>query len=199
MNWDKRQAVVMGGLLVIGLVIALGFLILHKNQAKQPEAQNFNTISDSSTGLSFNMSKSFKPIPKTELAAMNPGFTYGFVAENDTQAVCIVSPTTLTKGGTITPEQLRDGILSEVKKVHPDTTLDNAATAANWAQFGNGQGVLLQLTYGDGTTKIKRVEIIALGKSKAVQVTAYCQSPATDNQRYYTAFTIFFSSLKLAE
>lgn len=174
-------------------------LVLSKDNDNSPGSQtNHNTISDGSTGLSFNMSKKFVPIPRDELAAMNPGFTYGFRPTGDTDASCIVSQSPLASSGAIPPPaQLRDGLLNEVKKTHPDAKLANPQAASKPVQFGEAQGVLLELQYSEGVEKVKRVEILAVGK--ATQVIAYCQSLAQDNQRYYDDFTVFFSSLRLQQ
>lgn len=193
----KLLRVLVGGLLLISLGVLGSLFILHKlpKEQKTISPSNFNTVSDSSTGLSFNMSKKFEPIPKEELAGLNPGFAYGYRPINDTKTYCILSQTSLTASGTITPEELRDGILNEIRKLHPDVVLSNSATALNPVKFGEGKGVLLQVTYSEGTTEIKRVEVIALGK--AFQVIAYCQSASADNPKYYNDFTTFFSSLKI--
>ncbi len=198
----RNRKIYIGMRLLVALVVAIvAAAIYHSHSQPQkqasPQQSNLNTISDSSIGLTFNMSKSFDPIPRDELTALNPSFSYGFRPANDANTSCILTQTKLNSSGTITAEQLRDGIVNEVKSVHPDVTLDNPAAAAKWAQFGNGQGVLLQLSFTDGSAKMARVEIIALGKAKPVQVTAYCQSLVSDSVKYYTDFTTFFSSIKL--
>lgn len=182
--------------IIIALVVII-VLLLGKDKDDSPRTQtDYNTVSDGSTGLSFNMSKKFAPIPRNELAAMNPGFTYGYRPANDPDASCIVSQSPLVTSGTLpSPARLRAGLFREVKKVHPDVRLGNPQTASKPVRFGKAAGVLLELHYSEGVRKIKRVEVIAVGKS--TQVIAYCQSLARDSQRYYDDFTIFFSSLSL--
>ncbi len=194
----KRKLLYLALLLVL-IALAVWFSAFNKAPENKSETQttNYNTISDSSTGLSFNMSKKFETIPREELAAMNPGFTYGFRPNDDPNAQCIVSQTKLAGRGSATGEELRNGIMDEVRKVHPDAVVANESTALNPVKFGEAQGILLEILYTEGGSKIKRVEIIALGNVN--QVIAYCQSLASDNQRYYDDFTIFFSSLKLSE
>ncbi|HLG90986.1 MAG TPA: hypothetical protein VI336_02385 [Candidatus Saccharimonadales bacterium] len=184
-------------LAVVGLAVWLIFLRDNAADRTEKNSASYDTISDSSTGLSFNMSKKFAPISREELSVLNPGFSYGFRASDDPKAQCIISQVKLSAGGTSSPEELRDGVLGEVKKIHPDATIANEATALNLAKFGDAQGILLEIVYTEGNTKIKRVEVIALGKVN--EVIAYCQSLADDNQRYYNDFTIFFSSLKLLD
>lgn len=180
-------------------IIAAGIWLMAFRQDPKPvnnaAVKNYYTISDQSVGLSFNVSKKFSPIPREELAAMNPGFTYGFRAVSDLNTICILSQIKLTAGGTITPTELRDGILGEIKKLHPDATITNESTVLNPVKFGEAQGILLEILYTEGASQVKRVEIIALGKTN--EVIAYCQSLAADNPQYYNDFTIFFSSLKL--
>ncbi|MEX0881312.1 MAG: hypothetical protein WDZ34_00260 [Candidatus Saccharimonadales bacterium] len=191
---NRRYLLYLIALVAIGLALWLIFFNIDRTKPITKPA-NFNTVSDSSTGLSFNMSKNFEPIPEEELAAMNPGFSYGFRSASDPKALCIVSQSRLGGRGSVSSKVLRDGILVEVKKVHLDAKLLNESTALNPVKFGEAQGLLLEIAYTEGTDSIRRVEIIALGK--AFQVIAYCQSLAADNQRYYKDFTIFFSSLKL--
>ena len=185
--------------MVIIIVMLAAIIVLLLGKDKEESAgppTNYNRVSDGSTGLSFNMSKKFAPIPRNELAAMNPGFTYGFRPADDPDASCILSQSPLIASGTLpSSARLRAGLFQEVKKVHPDVRLDNPRTASNPVRFGKAAGVLLELHYSEGARKIKRVEVIAVGKS--TQMIAYCQSLARDNQRYYDDFTTFFSSLSL--
>jgi hypothetical protein len=162
----------------------------------QPPAKPYNTVDDSSTGLKFNMSKRFEPIPRDKLAAMNPSFTYGFKSPSDPAASCIVSQTKLASTGNVPPASvLRDGLLGEIKKTHPDVKLDNKANAGKLVKFGSAYGALLEMTYSDKSDLIKRVETLAV--SKTSQLTAFCQSRSADNSKYYQDFTVFFSSLEL--
>lgn len=197
MQWIKNNLLLVGFTLGVCLILS-GILLTNLPQNKPPTvADNFNHISDSSIGLSFNMSKTFEPISRDELAAMNPGFTYGFKPADDVHASCIISNIKLTASGAVTPEQLRDGLMKEIKKVHPDVKLINPETALNAVKFGDAKGILLQMTYQEGESIIRRVETITLGKT--TQVIAYCQSLSKDSARYYNDFTTFFSSLKLTK
>lgn len=162
-------------------------------QPSQPK--NYNTVTDTAAGLTFNVSKNFEPFPRDELATMNPGFSYGYRAIDNRKAVCILSQTKLGGRGSVTAEELRDGILKEVKRIHPDAKLANEASSLKPVKFGDAHGVLLEIVFSEGESKIKRVEIAALGK--IYQIIAYCESNEADSQRYYSDFTIFFSSLKL--
>lgn len=158
-------------IIVLAVIIVL-LLVKDKDESAGPPS-NFNTISDGSTGLSFNMSKEFAAIPRDELVGMNPGFTYGFRPADDSDASCIVSQSPLASSGAIPPpSELRDGLLKEVRKTHPDAKLTNPQTASRPVQFGKAAGVLLELNYTEGARKVKRVEVIAVGKS--TQVIAYC-------------------------
>jgi hypothetical protein len=184
-------------LIVAGVIVVLATsgLILVQHRKPAPAPKNFYTITDEPAKLKFNVSKNFEPIPKAELASLNPGFNYGFKSKLDPSAQCIVAQSQLKGSGQATPADLRDGLIAEIKKVHPDVELENPQSATKLAKFGQGQGVLLQLSYKEEAVKIRRVEVIALGKS--TQVVAYCNSPLELAAKYYPDFTTFFSSLKI--
>ncbi len=173
---------------LISILVIVGWLLT------RPE-NNYNSVADSSIGLTFNISKKFEVIPRSELTALNPGFLYGYRPPGDSRASCIISQSSLARGGTTSTSDLRDGLLKEVKKLHPDVKLTNENSALNLVKFGEAKGVLLEMEYGKKEQKINRVEIIALGKK--IQVIAYCESLGQDNARYYQNFTTLFSSLKL--
>jgi hypothetical protein len=180
---------------LVGLaVLAIGWLFYYlQKPAEKPK--NYYTITDETAKLSFNVSKNFKAIPKAELAGMNPGFNYGYRSASNPATQCIVAQSQLKGSGKTTPTDLRDGLMAEIKRVHPDVQLENPETATKLAKFGQGQGVLLQLSYKEGDVKTRRVEIIALGKS--TQVVAYCNTPLELADEYYNDFTTLFSSIKI--
>lgn len=200
MKWPqrltKRWQGLAGLLVSIAIGVAVWLIFFHKTPVKPATEPNFNTISDSSTGLSFNMSKKFEAIPKRQLVTMNPAFSYGFQAVDDPNAQCIIVRIELNKTGVaLNPQEVRDNELKAIKVVHPDAMLVNEPTSLNPVRFGKAEGLLLEIVYSENNQKIKRVEVIAIGDID--QVTAYCQSLEADNPKYYSDFTIFFSSLKL--
>lgn len=179
---------------VIVVLVIGGWLVTHRKKPA-PAPRNFYSVTDQTAKLTFNVSKNFEPIPKAELASLNPGFNYGYKSKSDSSTQCFVAESQLKGAGNTSPAQLRDGLLAEIKKVHPDLVLDNPDTASKLAKFGQGQGVLLKMSYMEGAVKTQRVEIIALGKS--TQVVAYCNTPTEQASKYYQDFTIFFSSIQI--
>lgn len=197
-NLAKQKYLYLVGLIVAVLVAWFIFFGGDSKKTSDSQPANYNTISDSSTGLSFNMSKKFEAIAKRQLVAMNPAFSYGFQAVDDPNAQCIIVRIELNKAGVVlSPREVRDNELKAIKVVHPDVMLVNEASSLNPAKFGKAEGLLLEIVYTDRDLKIKRVEVIAIGNVD--QVTAYCQSLESDNAKYYNDFTTFFSSLKLDE
>lgn len=186
--------VAVGIILLVSAGLAIGYFIFQKQPAETTN-ESFNTVSDTSTGLTFNMSKSFAPIAKDQLAAMNPGFNYGFKPDSDANALCIISQSQLKGSGSISGADLKDGLLKEVRKLHPDIKLNNQDSVTKLIKFGDATGILVDINYKQGAYTIRRVEVIAVGKK--TQAIAYCQSLAQDNSKYYSDFTTFFSSLKL--
>jgi len=182
------------------LILATGLIIwlLPPSTDKPADVipkKNFNTINDTSVGLSFNVSTDFEPIARDELAAMNPGFTYGFVRVDDKLAKCIVSVSKLKSPGSITATKLRGGLIRAIKKSHPSVKLVNQTESDRLLKFGASPGVLLEVSFKENGNVKNRVEIIALGNKN--QVIAYCEGLTKDQARYKDAFTVFFSSFRL--
>ncbi len=187
-----------GPLWGLGLIIAvvLAVLLIATHRSKPSASTQNNTVSDTSIGLSFNISKDFQPIPRDVLTAMNPGFLYGFQATDSTSTQCIISQTKLNKPIKVSNGALHfleQGAFDDIQKNHPGAKL------IDWAvvQTASGPAALLETSYKDGSAKIRRAEVIL--PSDTALTFAYCQSPSGQNDRYRSDFSVLFDSLKVTK
>lgn len=180
-------------LVLAGTVAIIGYVIFRNFAPQAASSPGFAIVNDSERKLSFNMSNNFKAIPKAALAIFNSNALYGFQAINDKDAWCVITQTKISSPRKVTAGYLRDGTFSTIKKNHPNARLDKATTI----RAGSAPGVLLEISYEDMASSIKRAEVAALSKSSIIF--AYCQSLAADSAKYYNDFTIFFSSLRIVQ
>ena len=191
-------------ILIVSVIILLTIagVIYFKNKKhpdkdnKQTEAStspaNVNSINDESLGVSFYIDKDFSRLEQKDLQSKNPYFIYGFQAKDVSEVGCYVSQTSRTKSGYVSPEYLKEGTLSEIKKSNPDVEL----IGWNKVNLGAVEGVKLDMKYKNGDKTIKQVEIV--GTTDKLTTFAFCTSPESLYESLYKSkFDIFLNSIKL--
>lgn len=176
--------------------ISLAKKIGDKPIKEKPTAVNRNNIyeiNDESSGLYFNMDKSFERIEQKELQAKNPYFVYGFKPKDVSDVACYVSQTKRIGPGYVSPEYLKEGTFNEIKKNSPDAYLEN------WTIFdlGSGnKGVKLDIKYKEGDKNMRQIEVVGATDKNATF--AFCSAPESlYNELYKDKFNLFLNSLKI--
>ncbi|MGZ6004917.1 MAG: hypothetical protein ACXWLH_02085 [Candidatus Saccharimonadales bacterium] len=190
-------------LILLGAGGAAGYYFLKYKPAHKPAAaavvakpinDNNAHVQDDSLGIKFAITKDFTIIDKTQLAKENPSFIYGYEQKDVNNLRCIISQTKLQKpvNGSFSPDSLRDGIISEVKKTNPDVKTDSATAVT----LDSGQNATaLVYHYTDNKTVLKEKMVIA--NTKTVITFAFCSSPQPLFSYYDAKFEPFFNSLEV--
>lgn len=195
----NRWPVIFGLAIVLLAVIAVAvwFFVYHKPAYKPNTLTtlgNLNYVIDDPQGVKFAITKDFTVMGQKELKQTNPLSPpiYGFKQADVANVACLISQTKRTQSGTVTPEVLRDGTYSQLKKSFPDAKgLDYTAMTLK-----NGhEAAQMLFDYHDKSADIRQPEIVAATDTRTTF--AFCTSPTSLFEHYLPTFNDFFSSLEV--
>ncbi|KKR21598.1 MAG: hypothetical protein UT50_C0006G0012 [Candidatus Moranbacteria bacterium GW2011_GWA2_39_41] len=185
-------------ILAVTVLAGSGFFAYQKFSKKEsvvavmPVEKNYFEINDETSGVFFRVSKNFDRMTAQELQVKNPAFMYGFTTKSDKTAYCVISQTKRDKPGGVKATDLRDGVLAQVKKSFPDTSLESASVVEVGDQ---NNGIKIVMNYTDNKMPTAQQEVVGITDKTATF--AFCMSPKAVLDLYQDDFNLFLNSLKI--
>lgn len=193
-----RQRVVLwvlaSGFILVGLGLLGNLFVFHDNKksSNNSSSTDFNSISDSTVGVSFSISKKLEPIDVQILRLQKADLLYGYSPPGVSTVECAIYQTKRLKPGNVALADLAAGTLIHIKETHPDVKLDNLKKVLVPEGL---TGAAMKLSYKDGGADIIRLELVATTDTRTTF--AFCFSPKSLYQFYANDFVSFFDSIKI--
>jgi len=198
---DKKKFIIIVVVFsIIGALMGESFFIYRKFFKKEDAIKivaatekRYFEINDEAIGVQFYASKNFDRMSSQELQLKNPSFLYGFNARSDKNIYCTVSQTVREKPGIVKVSDLRDGVLSQIKKTYSDAKLESAEIVD--VGENNNKGIKVGVGYTDNGIAMIQQEVVGITNKTATFM--FCVAPRSVINLYKDDFDLFLNSIKI--